>query len=161
MNALVRFLRRIPTLGGTFVATGALALGVFAGVNALPASAAGAPTATSIAPTFGVLVGGTAVTITGTGFVALATVTFDGVPATGVVVASATSITATAPAGTPGTIVARLSQEIGKVMTQSGMRERFNTGNITPSTPEGFAEHIKREIPKWRRVFEAARIEPE
>ena len=65
------------------------------------------------------------------------------------------------PTGTADTIVTRLSQEIGKALTQPGMRERFNTGEITPSTPEAFAEQIRREIPKWRRVLESAKIVPE
>ena len=66
-----------------------------------------------------------------------------------------------APAGTPPAVVTRLSHEIGKVLREPAMRERFSTGEITPSTPEQFAELIRREIPKWRRVFESARIAPE
>ena len=52
-----------------------------------PAAAPAAPTATGITPDTGPTAGGQTVTITGTGFVAGTTVTFDGVPATGVVVA--------------------------------------------------------------------------
>jgi hypothetical protein len=44
------------------------------------------------------------VTITGTGFLTGATVTFGGTSATGVTVVSATSITATAPAHAAGTV---------------------------------------------------------
>jgi tripartite-type tricarboxylate transporter receptor subunit TctC len=66
-----------------------------------------------------------------------------------------------APAGTPPAIVTRLSQEIGKIITQPAMRERFNTLEATPSTPEALAELIKREIPRWRKVFESAKIAPE
>jgi Malectin domain/Bacterial Ig-like domain/IPT/TIG domain/Glucose / Sorbosone dehydrogenase len=53
-----------------------------------------APTVTAINPTSGTSAGGTAVTITGTNFGAGAAVTIGGVPATGVVVNSTTSITA-------------------------------------------------------------------
>jgi alpha-tubulin suppressor-like RCC1 family protein len=60
------------------------------------------PTVSSVAPIAGPTVGGTAVTITGTGFGAGATVTIGGVAATNVVVVSATSITATTPAGGAG-----------------------------------------------------------
>lgn len=60
------------------------------------------PTVTSVAPTSGRTSGGNAITITGTGFLAGATVTVGGNPATGVTVGSATSITATTPAGTAG-----------------------------------------------------------
>ena len=63
-----------------------------------------------------------------------------------------------APAGTPPAIVTRLSHDINKVLSQPAMREQFNTLDITPSTPEGFANLIKREIPKWRKVIEGAKI---
>jgi hypothetical protein len=63
-----------------------------------------APTLTSLSPTSGLTTGGTAVTLTGTNFVAGATVTFGGTPATGVVVNSATSISATTPAHAAGTV---------------------------------------------------------
>jgi tripartite-type tricarboxylate transporter receptor subunit TctC len=66
-----------------------------------------------------------------------------------------------APAQTPPAIVTRLSQDINKVLHQPALRERFNTGDVTPSTPDAFSAHIRREIPKWRKVFEAARIAPE
>ena len=62
------------------------------------------PVITSIAPGDGSTTGGTAVTITGTGFVAGATVAFGGIAATGVSVADATSITATTPAHAAGAV---------------------------------------------------------
>ncbi len=65
-------------------------------------AAAGAPTVTAISPTGGPLAGGTAVTISGTGFVSGATVTIGGASATSVVFGSATSITAVTPSGTAG-----------------------------------------------------------
>jgi hypothetical protein len=67
-------------------------------------AAAPAPTVTAISPTNGPLAGGTAVTITGTGFVTGATITIGGTAATGVVFVSATSLTATAPAHAPGVV---------------------------------------------------------
>ena len=63
-----------------------------------------APTVSGISPASGTTAGGTPVTITGTGFLAGATVSFGGTAATGVTVASSTSITATAPAHTAGTV---------------------------------------------------------
>ena len=63
-----------------------------------------APTVTSITPGSGVATGGTAVTITGTGFLAGATVSFGGTAATGVTLVSSTSITATAPAHAAGAV---------------------------------------------------------
>jgi hypothetical protein len=61
-----------------------------------------APTVASIAPAEGSVSGGTSVTITGTNFVDGATVTIGGAAATEVIIASATSITATAPVGAVG-----------------------------------------------------------
>lgn len=102
VNVLMPLARR-SSRAGALIALAAVmaALALGAGL-ATRASAAGAPTVSTIAPAIDVFGGGTAVTITGTGFVAGATLTFDGVPAVGVAVASATSITATTPAGAPG-----------------------------------------------------------
>ena len=58
----------------------------------------------SILPTSGPPAGGTAVTLAGTDFANGATVTIGGAPATGVNVASSTSMTATTPALAPGTV---------------------------------------------------------
>ncbi|MFB9854909.1 IPT/TIG domain-containing protein [Micromonospora andamanensis] len=68
---------------------------------------AAAPTVTAITPDDGPQSGGQAVTITGTGFVpGGTTVTFDGVPATGVTVSpTGTSLTAVTPAGAIGPAV--------------------------------------------------------
>ncbi len=61
-----------------------------------------APTVSSINPTSGTTGGGTPVTITGTGFLAGATVSLGGTAATGVTVVNSTSITATTPAHAAG-----------------------------------------------------------
>ena len=66
-----------------------------------------------------------------------------------------------APAGTPQPIVTRLSQEIGKALAHPRMREQFPTVDITPSTPAAFSALIAREIPKWRKVIDGARITAE
>ena len=63
-----------------------------------------APTVTSIAPTSGDAAGGTALTITGTGFVGGATITIGGLAASGVNVTSETTADATTPTLTPGTL---------------------------------------------------------
>jgi hypothetical protein len=62
------------------------------------------PTVTSITPNSGTANGGTAVTVTGTGFLSGAAVSFGGTAATAVNVASNTSITATTPAHTGGVV---------------------------------------------------------
>jgi Carboxypeptidase regulatory-like domain/IPT/TIG domain/Dockerin type I domain len=61
-------------------------------------------TITSVAPGSASRLGGTGITITGTGFLSGATVTVGGTAATNVVVVSATQITATTPAHAPGTV---------------------------------------------------------
>jgi len=68
-------------------------------VSPIP-SALAAPTVTNVAPGSGPEVGGTAITVTGTGFVSGAGCTVNGVACTSVVVVNATTITAVTPAGT-------------------------------------------------------------
>ncbi len=63
--------------------------------------AAELPTITSLSPKIGPAGGGNTVTITGTGFVEPASVSFEGAPGTGVHVSSSTSLTVKAPAGAP------------------------------------------------------------
>ncbi len=60
-----------------------------------------APTVTNLSPNSGSSAGSTPVTITGTDFAAPSTVSFGGVPATGVTVVNPTTITATSPAAAP------------------------------------------------------------
>lgn len=62
------------------------------------------PTILSVTPNHGRLTGGTAITITGSGFGLGATVTLDGVPATDVVVVSQFTLTATTPAHAGGSV---------------------------------------------------------
>ncbi len=62
------------------------------------------PAVTTIAPASGSTSGGTSVTITGTNFVAPATVTLGGTAATNVVVVNATTLTATTPARAAGAV---------------------------------------------------------
>lgn len=64
----------------------------------------GSPAVTSISPTTGSTAGGTAVTITGSGFAPDATVTFGMLPATAVTRISSTSITAISPAANVGVV---------------------------------------------------------
>ncbi len=73
-----------------------------------------APTVSGISPASGTTAGGTPVTITGTGFLAGAAVSFGGTAATGVTVASSTSITATAPAHTAGTVSVTVTNTDGQ-----------------------------------------------
>ncbi|MES1244359.1 MAG: M12 family metallo-peptidase [Acidobacteriota bacterium] len=63
-----------------------------------------APTVTVVSPASGSTAGGTAIALTGTGFLAGATVTVGGTAATSVVVVNSTRITAVAPAHAAGTV---------------------------------------------------------
>ena len=62
------------------------------------------PTVTAVTPDEGPTAGGQTVTLTGTGFRAGMQVSFGGVPASGVVVGSATSLTATTPSHAAGDV---------------------------------------------------------
>ncbi|MES2835159.1 MAG: IPT/TIG domain-containing protein [Pseudomonadota bacterium] len=78
-----------------------------------------APTVTSISPTAGPVGGGTAVTLTGTNFTGVTAVTFGATPATGFTFNSPTSITATAPAGSAGTVDVRVTTAGGTSPTSA------------------------------------------
>jgi len=77
------------------------------------------PSLTAISPASGPANGGTAVTLTGTNFAAGAAVTFGGISATGVSVASATSITAVSPAHAAGTVDVIVTNPNGQASTLS------------------------------------------
>jgi hypothetical protein len=91
-----------PTIanGKVYVATFSNQLVVYGLLN----DAAPAPAVNSVAPSTGPTTGGTAVTITGTGFAPGATVSVGGSAATGVNVVNSTTITATTPAHAAGVV---------------------------------------------------------
>jgi len=92
-----------------------------------PPPAAAAPTVTAISPTSATTAGGTTVSLTGTGFAAGASVTFDGAAASSVAVASATSITATTPAHAAGSV--------DVVVTNTDGRSGLLAGGLTYTAP--------------------------
>jgi tripartite-type tricarboxylate transporter receptor subunit TctC len=59
-----------------------------------------------------------------------------------------------APGGTPKAIVDRVYSEVAKVLKVPDIRDRLLRDGIEPvgSTPEQYAEHIKREMVKWGKV---------
>jgi len=63
-----------------------------------------------------------------------------------------------APSGTPKTIVTRLNAELVKTMHAPDLKERLAAMATDPatSTPEEFADYIKREIAKWGEVVREA-----
>jgi len=58
------------------------------------------------------------------------------------------------PAATPREIVMRLNSEFTKAVAAPDIRDRFIRDGIEPvgSTPEQFAQHIRRERIKWAKV---------
>ena len=82
-------------------------------------STTSAPTVTAISPTSGSSSGGTALTITGTGFLAGAAVSLGGTAATGVTVVNGTTITATAPTHAAGTVDVVVTNSDGQSGTLS------------------------------------------
>ena len=68
-----------------------------------------------------------------------------------------------APAGTPRDIVAKLSATVAKAAQTPELKERYAALGLEPisATPEQFAEYIRRDIAKWRKVVAAAKINPQ
>ena len=65
-----------------------------------------------------------------------------------------------APAGTPRPIVNRLNGELVKAMSSPEMKEKLAATGTEPltSTPEEFADYIKREMAKWADVIKRAGV---
>jgi len=96
----------------------------------------GTPVVTAITPTTGATAGGTAVTITGSGFAPDATVSFGLLPATSVAVTSSTSITAVAPTANAGVIPVRVSTQAGiSPLTPADNFEYDNSLQISCAPP--------------------------
>ena len=68
-----------------------------------------------------------------------------------------------APANTPKPIAARMSAEINKVIQSPDGRERMLQMGLlaTGTTPDEFAEIIRRDTPRWGEVIRKAGIKPE
>ena len=62
------------------------------------------------------------------------------------------------PAKTPPAVVAKLSQEIARVLRLPDVRERLLSQGIEPasSTPEEFSAYIRSEMTKWAKVVKAS-----
>ncbi|MGQ0653568.1 MAG: Bug family tripartite tricarboxylate transporter substrate binding protein [Betaproteobacteria bacterium] len=67
------------------------------------------------------------------------------------------------PAAMPREVVARVSADVAAAVQAADVRERFAAAGAEPlgSTPEAFAETIRRETAKWARVVKAAGIKAE
>src|SRR5690606_18746236 len=63
-----------------------------------------------------------------------------------------------APAGTPPEIVARLNKEVAAALTAPDVKQRLDTLGVEakPSSPEEFAEFMKRESEKLGKIIKQA-----
>ncbi len=68
-----------------------------------------------------------------------------------------------APAGTPASIVAKISADTRKALADPAVRERLaNLGNDPMDmSPEEFAKFVRREMDDYARVIKAAGIQPQ
>jgi hypothetical protein len=98
---------------------------------------AGAPTVTGVSPASGPARGGTALTITGTGFAAGATVKIGDVVVAGAVVAGATSITCTTPthpAGSAAVVVTNPDGQASSAAVSFGFVAAPIVGSLVPAS---------------------------
>jgi tripartite-type tricarboxylate transporter receptor subunit TctC len=67
------------------------------------------------------------------------------------------------PSKTPAPVVARLSQEIGRVLRVPDVREKLLASGMEPvsNTPEAFSKYVQSEIIKWAGVVKASGAKPE
>lgn len=65
-----------------------------------------------------------------------------------------------APAKTPNAIVQKLNAELAAGLTQHAIQERIAAlgADLVGGSPDRLAEHLRNEIPKWRKVVRAANI---
>src|SRR5208283_3414903 len=94
-----------------------------------------APAVTGISPAAGPLAGGTPVTITGTGFTGATAVTFSATAAASYTINSATSITATSPAGPAGTVDITVTTAKGTSPTSAADQFTFGNPTVTAISP--------------------------
>ncbi|MBO0739378.1 MAG: tripartite tricarboxylate transporter substrate binding protein, partial [Alphaproteobacteria bacterium] len=64
------------------------------------------------------------------------------------------------PAGTPAAVIKRLNQEFDRIVHEPETQKRLTAigGEAVGGPPETFAELIRDEIPRWRRVAKEAGI---
>ncbi len=96
------------------------------------------PTVSSVTPNSGAMGGGTSVTIAGTNFTAATAVKFGATNAASFTVNSATSITATAPAGSAGTVDVTVTTSGGTSATGSGDQYTYVAAPTVSSVSPGF-----------------------
>jgi tripartite-type tricarboxylate transporter receptor subunit TctC len=65
------------------------------------------------------------------------------------------------PAHTPAPILKRYYEEIRKIMKMPDVKERLAAEGVDPwdVTPEQFRSHVAAEIPRWKAVVEATKMD--
>jgi tripartite-type tricarboxylate transporter receptor subunit TctC len=65
------------------------------------------------------------------------------------------------PGATPRSVIARLAQEMAQVLRQPDVTERMTADGVTvvASSPEEFAEFLRRETAKYARIIQAAGVQ--
>ena len=69
-----------------------------------------------------------------------------------------------APAGTPKPVVAKVHDEVVKILATPEMKERFQTtlgGDAVGNTPEQFAADIRNDIARWAKIVKGSGIKLE
>ncbi len=68
-----------------------------------------------------------------------------------------------APAGTPDAIVTKLNEEIRKALQDPKILEALERDGAEPwpMSPDEFRAHISKEIPRWKKVVDGAKIKVE
>ncbi|MBI2317116.1 MAG: tripartite tricarboxylate transporter substrate binding protein [Betaproteobacteria bacterium] len=63
-----------------------------------------------------------------------------------------------APAGTPASVVAKLSADLRRAVDSEEVSKPLSAQGVTliGSSPQEFAAHIEREIPRWARIVKAS-----
>ena len=65
-----------------------------------------------------------------------------------------------APAGTPAAVITRTRDEVARILQTEELRARIDSlgGEPVGNTPQEFAEIIRRDVAKWRRLVDQAGI---
>lgn len=63
----------------------------------------------------------------------------------------------------PQPVIAKINTDLNRLLTGGTLRKRLEDQGIdvTPTTPEAFAAHVKAEIEKWTKVVHDAKLEAE
>lgn len=65
-----------------------------------------------------------------------------------------------APRGTPDAVVERLAKEVGRIIAQPALRERFKAEGsaVAPGTPASFDAFVRAEMDKYARLVKSAKV---